>query len=154
MEAVEPSEAGDDLPGAEDDLDAALGNASASLIAEELRRRVQPFTTAELVGAEAFELPDQSRGQEHVASTAALGDLGPGPDSGLRPAIREEHVAHGDDRVATVISGKWRIGYGDEFDQDKLKSLPPGSFTPSPEPRAKNHFAETGAEPVIATDDP
>ena len=55
--------------------------------------------------------------------------------------------SHRDDRVATVISGNWRIGYGDKFDQSKLKTLPPGSFYT--EPPAKNHFAETGDEPVI-----
>jgi len=55
--------------------------------------------------------------------------------------------SHRDDRVATVISGNWRIGYGDTFDQSKLKTLPPGSFYT--EPPAKNHFAATGDEPVI-----
>src|SRR6202008_2786086 len=36
--------------------------------------------------------------------------------------------SHRDDRVATVISGTWRIGYGDRFDESKLKALPPGSY--------------------------
>jgi len=35
---------------------------------------------------------------------------------------------HRDDRVATVVSGTWHIGYGDKFDESKLKALPPGSF--------------------------
>jgi len=55
--------------------------------------------------------------------------------------------SHGDDRVATVISGTWRIGYGDKFDELKLKALPPGSFYT--EPPGRNHFAETGDEPVV-----
>ena len=55
--------------------------------------------------------------------------------------------SHGDDRVATVISGTWHFGYGDRFDEAKLKALPPGSFYT--EPPARNHFAETGDEPVI-----
>jgi pimeloyl-ACP methyl ester carboxylesterase/uncharacterized RmlC-like cupin family protein len=54
--------------------------------------------------------------------------------------------SHRDDRVATVISGTWHIGYGDKFDESKLKSLPPGSFYT--EPPGRNHFAETGDEPV------
>lgn len=54
--------------------------------------------------------------------------------------------SHQDDRVATVISGTWRIGYGDRFDEAKLKALPPGSFYT--EPPAGNHFAATGDEPV------
>jgi len=55
--------------------------------------------------------------------------------------------SHRDDRVATVISGIWHIGYGDRFDEAKLKALPPGSFYT--EPISRNHFAETGDEPVV-----
>src|SRR5580692_3261820 len=55
--------------------------------------------------------------------------------------------SHRDDRVATVISGTWHIGYGDKFDEAKLKVLPSGSFYT--EPPSRNHFAETGAEPVV-----
>jgi len=55
--------------------------------------------------------------------------------------------SHRDDRVATVISGTWHIGYGDKFDEAKLKALPPGSFYT--EPPSRNHFAETRDEPVV-----
>jgi len=55
--------------------------------------------------------------------------------------------SHRDDRVATVISGTWHFGYGDKFDEASLKALPPGSFYT--EPPARNHFAETGDEPVV-----
>lgn len=55
--------------------------------------------------------------------------------------------SHRDDRVATVISGTWHIGYGDSFDESKLKALPPGSFYT--EPPSRNHFAETGDDPVV-----
>jgi pimeloyl-ACP methyl ester carboxylesterase/uncharacterized RmlC-like cupin family protein len=55
--------------------------------------------------------------------------------------------SHRDDRVATVISGTWHIGYGDRFDESKLKALPPGSFYT--EPPGQNHFAETGEEAVV-----
>jgi quercetin dioxygenase-like cupin family protein len=55
--------------------------------------------------------------------------------------------SHPDDRVATVISGTWRIGYGDKFDESRLKALPPGSYYT--EPPGQNHFAETGDEPVV-----
>lgn len=54
---------------------------------------------------------------------------------------------HPDDRVATVISGTWRIGYGSVFDEAKLKALPPGSFYT--EPSGDSHFAETGDTDVI-----
>ncbi|MGA9389530.1 MAG: alpha/beta fold hydrolase [Candidatus Sulfotelmatobacter sp.] len=55
--------------------------------------------------------------------------------------------SHRDDRVATVVSGTWHIGYGDKFDESKLKALSPGSFYT--EPPGRNHFAETGDEPVV-----
>ena len=54
--------------------------------------------------------------------------------------------SHRDDRVATVISGIWHIGYGDKFDKAKLKALPSGSFYT--EPPGQSHFAETGNEAV------
>jgi pimeloyl-ACP methyl ester carboxylesterase/uncharacterized RmlC-like cupin family protein len=55
--------------------------------------------------------------------------------------------AHRDDRVATVISGTWHIGYGDKFEEARLKALPPGSFYT--EPSGRNHFAETSDEAVV-----
>ena len=55
--------------------------------------------------------------------------------------------SHRDDRVATVVAGTWHIGYGDKFDESRLKTLPPGSFYT--EPPGRNHFAETGDEPVL-----
>ena len=55
--------------------------------------------------------------------------------------------SHRDDRVATVVSGTWRLGYGDKFDESKLQPLPPGSFYT--EPPGRNHFAETRDEPVV-----
>ena len=58
----------------------------------------------------------------------------------------EAHT-HPDDRVATVVSGTWRIGYGTAFDETKLKALPPGSFYTEPPNVA--HFAQTGNTAVM-----
>ena len=55
--------------------------------------------------------------------------------------------SHRDDRMAAVVSGTWQFGYGDRFDQNALKRLPPGSVYS--EPGGANHFARTGAEPVL-----
>ena len=55
--------------------------------------------------------------------------------------------SHRDDRMATVVSGTWQFGYGDRFDESALKRLPPGSVYS--EPGGGNHFARTGAEPVL-----
>jgi len=54
---------------------------------------------------------------------------------------------HPDERVATVISGIWRIGYGSAFDESRLKALPPGSIYT--EPAGEMHFAATEDTPVI-----
>lgn len=53
---------------------------------------------------------------------------------------------HPDDRIATVISGSWYIGFGSQFDEKKLKALAPGSFYTEP---PVMHFARTGNAPVI-----
>jgi uncharacterized RmlC-like cupin family protein len=58
----------------------------------------------------------------------------------------EAHT-HPDDRVATVISGTWNIGYGSRFDEKKLKALAPGSFYT--EPPSIAHFARTGNQKVV-----
>jgi quercetin dioxygenase-like cupin family protein len=54
---------------------------------------------------------------------------------------------HPDDRIATVISGTWFIGYGDAFDEKKVKALTPGSFYT--EPPGIVHFARTGKQGVV-----
>jgi len=53
---------------------------------------------------------------------------------------------HPDQRVATVLSGTWYFGYGDVFDESKLKKLPAGSIYS--EVAGQHHFAMT-REPVI-----
>ena len=58
----------------------------------------------------------------------------------------QAHSHHGD-RMATVLSGDWHFGYGSHFDERQLQSLPAGSVYS--EPGGDNHFAQTGAEPVI-----
>ena len=58
----------------------------------------------------------------------------------------EAHT-HPDDRVATVISGTWYIGYGNRHEESKLKALAPGSFYT--EPPSVAHFARTGDRPVV-----
>jgi quercetin dioxygenase-like cupin family protein len=55
--------------------------------------------------------------------------------------------SHRDDRMATVVSGKWQFGYGTRFDEAELKTLPPGSVYS--EPGGVDHFARTTDEPVV-----
>lgn len=73
---------------------------------------------------------------------------------------------HPDFRTATVVSGTWYFGYGDKFDETKLKELPTGSVYA--EVAGQNHFAMTkgpvmveitgygpsGVKYVNAADDP
>jgi quercetin dioxygenase-like cupin family protein len=54
---------------------------------------------------------------------------------------------HPDDRIATIVSGPWYFGYGAEFDETRLRALPPGSFYT--EPPNDNHFAETRDDDVL-----
>jgi hypothetical protein len=46
-----------------------------------------------------------------------------------------------------VVSGTWHFGYGTRFDEQSLKRLPPGRVYS--EPGGVNHFARTGAAPVL-----
>jgi quercetin dioxygenase-like cupin family protein len=55
--------------------------------------------------------------------------------------------SHRDDRMATVVSGKWQFGYGAHFEESALKSLPTGSVYS--EPGGVNHFARTTDTPVV-----
>lgn len=61
--------------------------------------------------------------------------------------VKIQAHTHPDDRVATVVSGTWYIGYGAKFDEEKLKALTPGSFYT--EPPGVAHFAKTSREPVV-----
>lgn len=55
--------------------------------------------------------------------------------------------SHRDDRVATVLAGDWRFGYGMHFEERSLKTLPPGSVYS--EPGGVNHFAQAGDKAVV-----
>ena len=55
--------------------------------------------------------------------------------------------SHRDDRMAVVVSGEWHFGYGTHFHENSLKALSPGSVYS--EPGGMNHFAQTGADPVV-----
>lgn len=119
--------------------------------------------------AAGLALPSLRLGPEEIAALAQ-GQAGAGT-SGL-PGIRSTVLAgdpgaqglytirlwvpphqtiqahrHRDARSAVVISGHWRIGYGDAFDAKALKVLVPGSYYT--EPAGAGHFAATGEEPVV-----
>lgn len=49
--------------------------------------------------------------------------------------------SHPDDRSYTVVSGTWRIGWGEKYDESKLITLGPGSFYT--EPAGVPHFVAT-----------
>jgi hypothetical protein len=63
------------------------------------------------------------------------------------PNTKIEAHAHPDDRVATVISGTWYFGYGNQFNESALKALPVGSVYT--EPPNVDHFATTRQEAVV-----
>jgi hypothetical protein len=49
----------------------------------------------------------------------------------------------------TTIQAHSHLGYGDHFDAQLLKALPPGSVYSEPGGRKHNHFARTDATDVI-----
>lgn len=60
---------------------------------------------------------------------------------------RIEPHFHPDAREVTILSGTYLTGYGDTFDQGKLKELPAGSFYT--EPSQMPHFIITKGPVVI-----
>lgn len=76
------------------------------------------------------------------------------------------HV-HPEDRIYTVISGVFYIGFGNKFDETRLKAYPPGSIIVLPGNTPHFHWAKSGEyvtqvsamgplglEYVNSTDDP
>jgi len=55
--------------------------------------------------------------------------------------LRIEPHFHPDNRIVSVISGTVYVGYGDRFDETKLKAVPAGGFWT--EPAGQPHFALT-----------
>lgn len=62
----------------------------------------------------------------------------------LPPRLRVMPHWHPEDRVYTVLSGQFRIGFGTTFDEKALQSMGPGSvvFLPA----HQNHFHFSGEE--------
>lgn len=51
---------------------------------------------------------------------------------------------HHEDRVFTVMSGVFYIGLGDQFDEAKLQSYPPGAVVVLPSGTSHFHWAKSG----------
>ncbi len=61
--------------------------------------------------------------------------------------VAQAHT-HPDNRIGTVISGTWYVGFGDKFDESKLIPLAPGSSYTEPTDIA--HFNTTkGASAIV-----
>jgi len=90
-------------------------------------------------------------GVEGIRTVVLKGDpTGPGLYTILLRVPAHTRIAahrHPDDRVATVVSGTWYLGYGREYATDRLRLLPPGSFYT--EPPEQDHFAETGDSAAV-----
>jgi len=56
----------------------------------------------------------------------------------LPPGFRIPPHSHPDERVVTVLSGTLCLGFGDQFDEARLKALPSGSLWT--EPGGRPHF--------------
>jgi quercetin dioxygenase-like cupin family protein len=92
--------------------------------------------------------PGRLQGMEY---TDIIGDpTKPGPyvqRVKFSPNFTIQAHSHPEDRQYTVISGTWYVGWGDKFDETKLKALPPGSF--HVEPANVSHFSTSKGEPVV-----
>jgi hypothetical protein len=51
---------------------------------------------------------------------------------------------HPEDRICTVMSGVFYVGFGDQFDGDKVKAFSPGSVIVLPGDTSHFHWAKSG----------
>jgi quercetin dioxygenase-like cupin family protein len=65
----------------------------------------------------------------------------------IPPNTRIAAHAHRDDRVATVVSGDWYIGYGSDARMGRFQQVELGGFYTEP-PNAP-HYARTGARGAV-----
>lgn len=113
------------------------------------QRRLTPAEIAEMAKGGAGP---GSSGIAGIQTTVLFGDpTRAGPytiEIRVPPNTRIAAHTHRDHRSAVVISGTWYFGYGDQADEVRMKTLPPGSFYT--EAQADPHFAMTRDEPVVA----
>jgi uncharacterized RmlC-like cupin family protein len=111
---------------------------------------MQRFTAAEIASMAAANKPGNS-GVAGVQMTNLIGDPSKPGLYTVRVAIAAHTQArphvHRDNRSVTVVSGTWQMGYGAQFDEKALKSLPPGSVYT--EPAGQAHFSQTGNESAV-----
>jgi uncharacterized RmlC-like cupin family protein len=122
--------------------------AAAGLVAQDVQQRITPGEVKWPAGRSSLA---GTSGASGIQTVTLKGDpTKPGLYTLLLrvgPNTKIEAHAHPDDRVATVVSGAWYFGYGRQFDEKALKSLPAGSFYT--EPPGIDHFAMTKQEGVI-----
>lgn len=92
MKRVQAREPGPELPGPEDDLNAALGDPICGLIAEERGIMRNQFERLLLVEPESPKLRVQGIREKDIANSTALGHLAPQPNPRSWRSIREEDV--------------------------------------------------------------
>jgi quercetin dioxygenase-like cupin family protein len=130
----------------------AMALTATAAVAREARPLLPDYakTVSELVSVQPTGGAGGS-GNAKVQVVTILGDAAkPGPYAQLLKVGANAQIAahhHAGDRVGTVLKGTWQFGYGAEFDNAKLKTLPVGSVYT--EPSGGPHFAATGDEPVV-----
>ncbi len=126
----------------------ALLVGTVQLVGQETQKRITPDEVQWPSGRSSLEGTSFATG---IESVILHGDPSrPGLYTMLLrvpPNTRIDAHSHPDDRVATVVSGTWYFGYGEEFDQSLLKELPAGSIYT--EPPGANHVAMTRDEGAV-----
>jgi quercetin dioxygenase-like cupin family protein len=113
-------------------------NAAFVLFVSTAFAQSEPFKTARLTPDELKWAPTQTGNQQAIIA----GD----PQKTGMYAYRTKFAAnfrnqphyHPDERIVTIVSGTLYVGYGEQFDESKLKALPAGSIFI--EPAKQPHF--------------
>ena len=64
--------------------------------------------------------------------------------AGFAANFRNQPHFHPDDRIVTVISGTLYVGFGEQFDESKMKALPAGSIWTEPAKQPHYVWAKDG----------
>jgi quercetin dioxygenase-like cupin family protein len=127
---------------------ALLGGAMTVALASETAKRLTP---EEITALPSIEAGAGTSGVAGMRTTVLAGDPSkPGLYTiqiSVPPHTTIQAHHHRDDRIATVISGLWYIGYGEKRADSLLKEMPAGSFYT--EPGGTAHFAGTKDQPAV-----
>lgn len=107
--------------------------------------QVQPNSVAQTLPGEIKWKPGRDPGVQFavVAGSTAAGQVY-AVRTRIPADLKVMPHTHPNDRIYTVISGTFYVGFGDKFNPDELKAFPVGSVVLVPAKASHFHWAKSG----------